>query len=111
MPPACRSLETMSLALGCWLMPGRGLVEDDGQERAPVDVAEEVLQVLADAERAEQNLHLDFILSDCRVRMGRHVALRHGEFVRPTSGAIPDRRAYAPPGVHASAWHAGRTEP
>jgi len=48
----------------------------------------------ADALRAEQNLHLDFILGDCRILMGRHVVLSKGRFARPTTGAIPDRRAY-----------------
>jgi hypothetical protein len=48
----------------------------------------------ADALKAEQNLHLDFILGDCRILMGRHVVLSNGRFARPTTGAIPDRRAY-----------------
>jgi hypothetical protein len=48
----------------------------------------------ADALKAEQNLHLDFILGDCRILMGRHVVLSKGRFARPTTAAIPDRRAY-----------------
>ena len=48
----------------------------------------------ADAEDARQNLHLDFILGDCRVLMGRHVALSQGRFARPAAAAIRDRRAY-----------------
>lgn len=51
----------------------------------------------ADAENAQQNLHLDFILGDCRIRMGRHVALSRGRFSRPTTAVIPDRRAYHVP--------------
>jgi leucyl aminopeptidase (aminopeptidase T) len=47
----------------------------------------------ADAEIAEQNLHLDFILGDCRILMGSHVALSNGRFAPPTA-AVPDRRAY-----------------
>ena len=43
--PACRSLEATSLALGCWLMPRRGLQEGDRRQRAAVDVDEEILQV------------------------------------------------------------------
>lgn len=51
----------------------------------------------ADAVKAEQNLHLDFILGDCRILMGRHVALSKGRFARPTTAAILDRRAYDVP--------------
>jgi hypothetical protein len=51
----------------------------------------------ADADSAAQNLHLDFILGDCRILMGRHVALSKGQFARPTIAAIPDWRAYDVP--------------
>jgi hypothetical protein len=51
----------------------------------------------ADAEEAARNLHLDFILGDCRILMGRHVALENGRFARPAGGAIPDRRSYDVP--------------
>jgi hypothetical protein len=51
----------------------------------------------ADAENAAQNLHLDFILGDCRILAGRRLVLSQGRFARPGPGAIPDRRAYAVP--------------
>jgi leucyl aminopeptidase (aminopeptidase T) len=51
----------------------------------------------ADAERAEQNLHLDFILGRCRILMGNYVALSNGRFARPTITAIPDRHTYDVP--------------
>lgn len=51
----------------------------------------------ADAENAAQNLHLDFILGDCRILMGRHIALSNGTFARPTTTEIRDRRAYDVP--------------
>lgn len=51
----------------------------------------------ADANQAEQNLHLDFILGDCRILMGRHAALSRGRFARPTAAAIPDWRTYEVP--------------
>ncbi len=51
----------------------------------------------ADAESAEQNLHVDFILGDCRILLGRHVVLSNGRFARPTITAIPDRRTYDVP--------------
>lgn len=51
----------------------------------------------ADADKPAQNLHLDFILGDCRILMGRHVALSKGRFARPTTAAIPDWRAYDVP--------------
>jgi hypothetical protein len=51
----------------------------------------------ADAEKAEQNLHLDFILGACQIHMGDHIVLRKGKFARPTTAAIPDRRRYGVP--------------
>ncbi len=51
----------------------------------------------ADADNAAQNLHLDFILGDCRILMGSHVALSKGKFARPTTAVIRDRRAYDVP--------------
>jgi hypothetical protein len=51
----------------------------------------------ADAESAAQNLHLDFILGDCRILMGSHVALSKGTFARPTTAEIRHRRAYDVP--------------
>ncbi len=51
----------------------------------------------ADAEKAEQNLHLEFVLGDCRILVGRHLALSRGKFARPTTAAIPDRHAYEVP--------------
>jgi len=51
----------------------------------------------ADAENPAQNIHLDFILGDCRILLGRRVALSGGRFARPTIAAIPDRRAYTVP--------------
>jgi len=51
----------------------------------------------ADAENAKQNLHLDFILGDCRILMGRHLVLSNGRFARPTTAAIPAGRAYDVP--------------
>lgn len=51
----------------------------------------------ADAEKKEQNLHLDFILGDCRIVMGDHIVLSNGQFCEPTSEVIPDRRLYDVP--------------
>src|SRR5262249_38047594 len=51
----------------------------------------------ADADRAEQNLHLDFILGECRILLGRYVALSNGRFSPPTIATIPKRHAYAVP--------------
>jgi hypothetical protein len=51
----------------------------------------------ADAEKKEQNLHLDFILGDCRIVMGGHIVLSNGQFVESTSEVIPDRRLYDVP--------------
>jgi hypothetical protein len=48
----------------------------------------------ADAARASQNLHMDFILGDCRIFMGSHLALSGGRFARPKAAAISDRRSY-----------------
>lgn len=51
----------------------------------------------ADAANARRNLHLDFILADCRVLMGRHVALSGRRFARPARMSLPDRHAYDVP--------------
>lgn len=47
----------------------------------------------ADAAIPEQNLHLDFILANCRILMGSHVALSNSSFTPPTT-VVPDRRSY-----------------
>lgn len=51
----------------------------------------------ADAEQKEQNLHLDFILGDCRIVMGDRVVLSNGQFDESTSEVIPDRMRYDVP--------------
>jgi hypothetical protein len=48
----------------------------------------------ADARKPSQNLHMDFILGDCRIFLGDHLALARGRFRRPRTAAIPDRRRY-----------------
>lgn len=49
----------------------------------------------ADAEIAEQNLHLDFMLDECRIFMGPHLALSRRRFIAPT--VAPTRRDYDVP--------------
>ena len=44
-----------------------------------------------------RNLHLDFILGDCKVHFGKSVALAGGRFPAPGSAAIPNRRRYEVP--------------
>jgi aminopeptidase len=51
----------------------------------------------ADAADARRNLHMDFILGDCRICMGDHVAVSNGRFARPTTPPIADRSAYDVP--------------
>jgi len=51
----------------------------------------------ADAEPKEQNLHLDFILDDCRIVMGDRIVLSNRQFSTSTSEVIPDRRQYDVP--------------
>lgn len=51
----------------------------------------------ADARNPRQNLHLDFILGDCKVYFGNRVALAHGQFSRLGPAAIPNRRQYKVP--------------
>lgn len=51
----------------------------------------------AAAANPRRNLHLDFILGDCQVRLGRRVVLSHGRFAPPATAAIPDPRAYEVP--------------
>jgi len=51
----------------------------------------------ADEQSAEANLHLDFILGECEIRMGRQVALSRGRFALPTTVPLPDRRRYEVP--------------
>jgi len=43
----------------------------------------------ADAADRWRNLHLDFIVLDCRVALGAHVILSHGRFAPARSGATP----------------------
>ena len=51
----------------------------------------------ANAEDQTQNLHMDFILGDCRIFMGNHLALHDRKFSRATTTAISDRHAYEVP--------------
>jgi hypothetical protein len=51
----------------------------------------------ADEENAKQNLHMDFILGDCRLFMGSHLAMSNGRFAHPTTAAISDRSRYDVP--------------
>jgi hypothetical protein len=51
----------------------------------------------ADAENDEENLHMDFILGDCRISMGNHIALSNGQFSRPTTEPVSDRSVYDVP--------------
>jgi hypothetical protein len=51
----------------------------------------------ADAKDQTQNIHMDFMLGDCLVFMGNHLALQDRKFSRGTTTAIPDRNAYEVP--------------
>jgi hypothetical protein len=51
----------------------------------------------ADARKASQNLHMDFILGDCRIFLGNRLALERGRFPRLAGAATPDRRRYEVP--------------
>ena len=51
----------------------------------------------ADAQKAEQNLHMDFILGDCRIFMAGHLAMSDGRFADPTTEAIADHSLYEVP--------------
>jgi leucyl aminopeptidase (aminopeptidase T) len=51
----------------------------------------------ADARNPRQNLHLDFILGDCKVYFGKRVVLAGGRFSRLGPVAVPRRRDYEVP--------------
>lgn len=51
----------------------------------------------ADATNPRQNLHLDFILGDCKIYFGNRVALARGRFSHLGPAAIPNRRQYEVP--------------
>jgi hypothetical protein len=40
------------------------------------------------------NLHIDFILDDCCIRMGEEIVLESGRFLDDATAPIPDRRSY-----------------
>lgn len=42
-------------------------------------------------DKPKHSLHLDFILDDCRILMGKHVALQRRKFALPETTKIPDR--------------------
>jgi hypothetical protein len=43
------------------------------------------------SKRLDRSLHLDFMLADCRMWMGRHLAFHKRKFVLPQIAKIPDR--------------------
>ena len=51
----------------------------------------------ADARKPSQNLHMDFILGDCRILLGNRLALSNGRFAPLASAPPPDRRRYGVP--------------
>ena len=51
----------------------------------------------ADAEDQAQNIHLDFMLGDCRIFMGNHLALHDRRFSPATTTPISDGNAYEVP--------------
>jgi leucyl aminopeptidase (aminopeptidase T) len=48
----------------------------------------------ADLKNPQQNLHLDFILADCRIALGSQIVLDNGKFFLPDAKPIPDWRNY-----------------
>ena len=42
-----------------------------------------------------RNLHLDFILANCRIGLGSQTVLNSGKFFLPDAKAIPERQNYA----------------
>jgi hypothetical protein len=44
--------------------------------------------------RLDRSLHLDFMLADCRIWMGTHMALHKRKFVVPNIAKIPDRISF-----------------
>jgi len=46
------------------------------------------------SERLDRSLHLDFMLADCRIWMGSHLAFQKRKFALPRMAKIPDRTAY-----------------
>jgi leucyl aminopeptidase (aminopeptidase T) len=94
--PLVRELvETFLSVRGCREVVEVGIGTNDGIPRfVPSDVLlnERVAGFhvgvgSADAADRRRNLHLDFIVRDCRVALGGHVVLRHGRFAPARSGA------------------------